>query len=252
MTGVSGPRLSPLFLPVKESTELGRSLPRRVASATAARMAFLRTIWFTPTGVCTTKVGMPVSWHMGPSSAAAMSIFDAIIFSACVAWVWGDSALNAPLMASRTSGGRLVDVWVMSWMRLSDRNCISIDFSAREVAFAALVVIAPEIALAAIAAALALFAQVVVTSVLGAINADFGGGFVADAAHEDESVGHESGLLDYFADAGFGAAGADFAGGWRISAPRQRWASPSTIWNSCSLVCARSVTYCRNWSRLVE
>ena len=23
-------------------------------------------IWLTPTGVCTTKVGMPVSWQMGP------------------------------------------------------------------------------------------------------------------------------------------------------------------------------------------
>ena len=41
MTGVSSPRLSPLFFPVSESTEFGRSLPRRVASATAARIAFL-------------------------------------------------------------------------------------------------------------------------------------------------------------------------------------------------------------------
>ena len=35
MIGVPGPRLLPLFLPVSESTEFGRSLPRRVASATA-------------------------------------------------------------------------------------------------------------------------------------------------------------------------------------------------------------------------
>jgi hypothetical protein len=56
-----------------------------------------------------------------------------------------------------------------------------------------LVILSPEVALAAIAAALAFLAQVVVTSVLGAVNADFGGGFIADAAHENESVGHESG-----------------------------------------------------------
>ena len=36
MIGVPGPRLLPLFSPVSESTELGRSLPRLVASATAA------------------------------------------------------------------------------------------------------------------------------------------------------------------------------------------------------------------------
>ena len=39
ITGVPAPRLSPLFLPVSESTEFGRSLPSFVASATAARMA---------------------------------------------------------------------------------------------------------------------------------------------------------------------------------------------------------------------
>ena len=32
-------------------------------------------IWFTPTGVCTTNVGMPVSWQMAPSSSSAMSMF---------------------------------------------------------------------------------------------------------------------------------------------------------------------------------
>ena len=69
ITGVSSPRLLPLFLPVSESTELGRSLPRRVASATASWIAFLSTIWLTPTGVWTTNVGMPVSWQMGPSSS---------------------------------------------------------------------------------------------------------------------------------------------------------------------------------------
>ena len=53
ITGVPAPRLSPLFSPVIESTEFGRSLPRFVASATAARIAFPIAIWFTPTGVWT-------------------------------------------------------------------------------------------------------------------------------------------------------------------------------------------------------
>ena len=38
MIGVPGPRLLPEFSPVIESTEFGRSLPRRVASATASRI----------------------------------------------------------------------------------------------------------------------------------------------------------------------------------------------------------------------
>ena len=66
--GVPGPRLSPLFLPVIESTELGRSLPRLVASATASRVCLRMAIWFTPTGVLISKVGMPVSWQIAPSS----------------------------------------------------------------------------------------------------------------------------------------------------------------------------------------
>ena len=88
-----------------------------------------------------------------------------------------------------------MDVWVISSMRLSERNCISINSIARDPrpGGARLIVVAPEVALAAIAAAFAFLAQVVVASVLGAINADFGGGFVTDAAHENESVGHESG-----------------------------------------------------------
>ena len=71
MIGVPGPRLSPEFSPVSESTELGRSLPRRVASATASRMAVLKAIWLVPTGVFTSKVGIPVSWQMAPSTSAA-------------------------------------------------------------------------------------------------------------------------------------------------------------------------------------
>src|SRR6202034_3378946 len=81
-------------------------------------------IWLTPTGVCTTNVGMPVSWQMGPSSSWAISIFEAIMFSAWDDWVPGVSAEMAIPMAWRTSGGRLVDVWVMSSMRLSSRNCM--------------------------------------------------------------------------------------------------------------------------------
>ncbi len=44
MIGVPGPRLLPEFSPVSESTELGRSLPRLVASATASRICVLRVI----------------------------------------------------------------------------------------------------------------------------------------------------------------------------------------------------------------
>ena len=39
IVGVPGPRLSPLFFPVSESTEFCRSLPRSVASAIAWRIA---------------------------------------------------------------------------------------------------------------------------------------------------------------------------------------------------------------------
>ena len=38
MIGVPGPRLSPLFSPVIESTEFGRSFPSAVAFATASRI----------------------------------------------------------------------------------------------------------------------------------------------------------------------------------------------------------------------
>ena len=69
--GVPGPRLLPEFSPVSESTELGRSLPRLVASATASLMRCSSTIWLTPTGVFTSKVGMPVSWQMAPSTSTA-------------------------------------------------------------------------------------------------------------------------------------------------------------------------------------
>ena len=62
-----GPRLLPEFSPVRESTEFGRSLPRLVASATAALICCFIQIWLAPTGVLISKVGMPVSWQMAPS-----------------------------------------------------------------------------------------------------------------------------------------------------------------------------------------
>src|ERR1700722_6195311 len=124
ITGVSVPRLLPLFFPVSESTEVGRNLPRLVASATALRIAFFTAIWLTPTGVCTTNVGMPVSWQIGPSSSCAMSIFEGMMFSAWDDCVPGVSPPIAIPIACRTSGGRLVEVWVMSSMRLSSRNCM--------------------------------------------------------------------------------------------------------------------------------
>ena len=125
-TGVSSPRLLPLFFPVRESTEFGRSLPSRVASATASKIAFLMRIWFTPTGVWTTNVGIPVSWQIGPTSSLAMSTLDKIMSSAWEDCVPGVSSLAAIDIAARTSGGRFVDVWVISSSRLPARNSISL------------------------------------------------------------------------------------------------------------------------------
>ena len=102
-----------------------------------------------------------------------------------------------------------------------------------------LIVIASEIALAAVAAALAFFAQVIGARVLGAVHANFGGRLVANAALESNGLSHDSSLA-YFAlgdcgaarvaagAAGLGAAGTGRAGGWRINVPRQRCASRST------------------------
>ena len=59
--GVPGPRLFPEFSPVSESTAFGRSLPRFVASATAALICCFIQIWFAPTGTLISKVGIPVS-----------------------------------------------------------------------------------------------------------------------------------------------------------------------------------------------
>ena len=80
--GVPGPRLSPEFSPVSESTEFGRSFPRFVASATAALICCFIQIWLTPMGVLISKVGMPVSWQMAPSPVAAWSMFCAMIVRA--------------------------------------------------------------------------------------------------------------------------------------------------------------------------
>ena len=117
--GVPGPRLSPLFLPVSESTELGRSLPRRVASTTAARRCSRSASWLMPTGVLILKVGIPVSWQMGPSSRVAMSMLVAMTLRAWDACVVGVSDCRPSAMARRTSGGRLVEVSLMSSRILS-------------------------------------------------------------------------------------------------------------------------------------
>ena len=107
MIGVPGPRLSPEFSPVSESTELGRSLPRLVASATASRMVCRIAIWLVPTGTWTSKVGMPVSWQMAPWSEHAWSMFSAMIASDCEARDPSISASWARFMAARTSGGQV-------------------------------------------------------------------------------------------------------------------------------------------------
>ena len=124
MTGVPGPRLSPEFVPVIESTELGRSLPRFVASEMASRISRCITIWFAPTGVLISKVGIPVSWQIGPSVSQAMSMLVAITESAVPALVAGFSSETALAIAARTSGGRFVEVSMMSSITLSLNDCI--------------------------------------------------------------------------------------------------------------------------------
>ena len=78
-----------------ESTEFGRSLPRRVASATASRICCRIQIWLAPTGALTSKVGMPVSWQMAPSPSTARSMFCAMIVSAWPDRVPSGSATSA-------------------------------------------------------------------------------------------------------------------------------------------------------------
>ena len=97
MIGVPGPRLSPEFVPVIESTEFGRSLPRRVASATASRTCWRIQIWSAATGTLISKVGMPVSWQIAPSPSAARSMFSAMIVSACEERVPAGSACKRGL-----------------------------------------------------------------------------------------------------------------------------------------------------------
>jgi hypothetical protein len=62
---------------------------------------------------------MPVSWQIAPSSSDARSMFCAMIVSACDERVSGGYAPSAVFMAARTSGGRSVEVRIMSWRTLS-------------------------------------------------------------------------------------------------------------------------------------
>jgi hypothetical protein len=111
--------LVPEFLPVIESTEFGRSLPRRVASAIASWICVFIQIWLAPTGTLISKVGMPVSWQIGPSQDSAWSMFCAMTVSAWFDRVPAGSVASAVVMAARTSGGRSVEVRVMSSTMLS-------------------------------------------------------------------------------------------------------------------------------------
>ena len=107
MTGAPGPRLLPEFLPVTESTEFGRSLPRRVASAMASRICCTIQIWLAPIGTLISNVGRPVSWQIAPSPSAAWSMFSAMIVSACADWVPAGSLPSAAFIAARTSGAKI-------------------------------------------------------------------------------------------------------------------------------------------------
>src|SRR5580700_6234381 len=67
---------------------------------------------------------MPVSWQIGPESSTAISMFARMILNACEDCVCGVSASDAIDMAARTSGGRFVDVCVISSSKLLARNSI--------------------------------------------------------------------------------------------------------------------------------
>ncbi len=121
IAGEPGPRLLPEFLPVTGSTEFGRSLPRRVASAMASRICCAIQTSFAPSGTLISNVGRPVSWQMAPSPAAAWSMFSAMMASACDDWVPAGSSPSAAFMAARTSGGRSVDV-LMTSSRMLPKN----------------------------------------------------------------------------------------------------------------------------------
>ena len=91
----------------------------------ASRTSRFIASWSAPTGVLISKVGMPVSWQIGASPSQAMSMLLAITESAVPALVAGFSASNAWAIARRTSGGRLVDVSLMSLMMLSLNDCMA-------------------------------------------------------------------------------------------------------------------------------
>ena len=65
---------------------------------------------------------MPVSWQMGPSSAAAWSMFCAMMVSACAERVPPGSAVIAVRIAARTSGGNSVEVVTISSSTLAKKD----------------------------------------------------------------------------------------------------------------------------------
>jgi len=122
--GAPAPILSPLFLPVTESTVFGLNLPNRVASRMASSMSSFKDSWFTPGGVLILNVGMPVSWHIAPSFSQAMSMFFAMVASASAARDPGSSLSRIPPIAARTSEGRFVDVWIIRSSMLCRKFCM--------------------------------------------------------------------------------------------------------------------------------
>ena len=127
ITGVSAPRLLPLFLPVMRIHRIGAQLaqPRGFRNGLADGLLDARS-GSRPPACGPRNVGMPVSWQMGPASSCAMSMFERMMSSACEDCVPGVSPPAASDIAARTSGGRLVEVWVISSSRLPARNSIRI------------------------------------------------------------------------------------------------------------------------------
>ena len=106
-----------------ESTEFGRSLPRRVASATASRICCRIQIWLAPTG--TLHLEGRHAGVLADRPFAGRGLVDVLrddrqrLAGARRA---GSSAASAAPIAARTSGGRSVEVRVMSSTMLS-RKC---------------------------------------------------------------------------------------------------------------------------------
>src|SRR5574341_1794149 len=121
MVGLPGPKLFPVFLPVRESTEFWRRYPLAVASATASRAAFSKASWSNPLGAFTKNRMLPVSWQRGADFSLAMSMLLTMMFMAYWALLPCCSCLAERAMVWTTSSGSSAEVRRTSSRRLDVR-----------------------------------------------------------------------------------------------------------------------------------